>query len=75
LRKPEWLPQTQRVKKEEKSIPLQGELEGAEPASNQIKRPQKPAQQAFGQRSEDFREAKVTALFYFSRGRSAHGRL
>jgi len=52
----------QHVKKEEKSILLQGELEGAKPASNQIKRPEKPAQQAFGERSENFCEAKVTAL-------------
>jgi len=33
----------QSIKKEEKSIPLQGELEGAKPASNEIKRPEKPA--------------------------------
>ena len=31
-----------------------GEPEGAKPTSNSICRPEKPAQQAFGERSEDF---------------------
>jgi len=65
-REPPAVPVVQNVKKEEKSIPLQGELEGAKPASNQIKRPEKPAQQAFGERSENFCEAKVMALFRLS---------
>ena len=42
-----------------------GELEGAKPTSSEICRPEKPAQQAFGEHSEDFCEgtagAKVSA--------------
>ena len=33
---------------------LMGELEGAQPASNQIECPEKPVTPAFGSRSEDF---------------------
>jgi len=55
------------VSKKRKKHPLAGgELEGAKPASNKIERPEKPAQQAFGERSEDFCEAKVTAFFRLS---------
>jgi len=53
----------QTVKKEESTSLYRGELEGAKPASNEIKRPEKPAQQAFGERSENFCAAKVTAFF------------
>jgi hypothetical protein len=36
-----------------------GELEGVEPTSNQICRPEKPAQQAFSEQSENFCASKA----------------
>ena len=56
-----WISSTPVSLSKNKTAPQErkGELEGALPASNEICRPEKPAQQAFGEQSEDFCTGKA----------------